>query len=91
MAQKRNGDILERGHIYFFYRPKMHGKTEEYKTPHAIKDIHRLDIILQPEKENSYRLLIVGQKHLPEAQTHEKLWMSIDLVTHKRTDILNAL
>jgi len=53
--------IIEQGDIFFFYRPKV--GTEEVE---GINDVQRFYMVTSPEDNNKYRLLLVGQKQLPE-------------------------
>jgi hypothetical protein len=52
--------VLERGDIYFAYRPKI-----EAQVARGFEDVARLYMILSPHVKRSYRLIIVGEKHLP--------------------------
>src|ERR1044072_9279590 len=63
MAQIREPiEILERGNVYFFYRPAA--GTE---TPQGLVDVQRFHIVLSPEGRDVLRVLTVGRKRLPEA------------------------
>jgi hypothetical protein len=52
--------VLERGNIYFAYRPRV-----EEDTAGALEDIQRFFMILSPYDSQQYRLLVVGRKRLP--------------------------
>jgi hypothetical protein len=72
--------MLEMGHIYFFYRPKV--SAEEV---HSDEDVARLHILLKPfsgdsENEHKNRFLLLGKKHLPDVSRHEKAWGYVDAV-----------
>ncbi|MFV9875499.1 MAG: hypothetical protein AB8U25_02680 [Rickettsiales endosymbiont of Dermacentor nuttalli] len=58
--------ILQKGSIYSIYRPKV--------IPHAntrIDDIQHFFIVLKPEKESKFIILILGKKVLPiNKETH---------------------
>jgi hypothetical protein len=54
-------NLLEQGHIYFFYRPRV-----ETHQPESAEEIQRLYIVLHPRGEKKYRLIIIGRKKLPE-------------------------
>ncbi|MBI4497430.1 MAG: hypothetical protein HY689_05980 [Chloroflexi bacterium] len=56
-------EILERGDIYFAYRPRV----DKFQV-HGFKDIQRLYLILKPRPAGRYRLLIIGHKQLPEVE-----------------------
>ncbi len=95
MANNENSsDIIERGDIFFFYRPKI--DTEEVKD---IKDVQRFYMITGTEsttsnkrKEDTYRLFLVGQKQLPEivegkSTLKERNWALNILTTTNAEDI----
>ncbi len=91
MEKPNDIKILEQGDIYFFYRPKVRSKDENKYTPRGIDDVQQFYIILKPENDNHYRLLIIGKKRLPKATKHQKYWAYIDLITTKKDELLNAL
>ncbi len=76
MAEDVN--LLERGNLYFFYRPRV-----EEKHPESEEDVQRFYMVLSPDDENRFRLAIVGQKELPEPQDsgHEKYWGFVKMVS----------
>lgn len=78
MAQRSDLPNIEKGNIYFFYRPKV-----EEKTPTSETDIQRFYVVLSPEKKHLYRLAVIGQKELPnpEESGHERYWGYINFVT----------
>jgi len=65
-------DVLEKGHIYFFYRPKV-----DVDNARNFEDVQRLYILLWPQKElgkednNKKRLIVVPKKKLPGKQNKE--------------------
>jgi hypothetical protein len=79
-----DGEILEQGDIYFFYRPKK--GAEEVK---GIEDVRRFFMVTAPEQENNnskknplYRLFVIGKKSLPEirkteARSSERYWARV--------------
>jgi len=69
---------LERGHIFFFYRPKV-GK----ETTHNFAEVQKTYIILYPETKgiNHCRLLIVPKKKLPDVnKKSDKVFSFVDHV-----------
>jgi hypothetical protein len=85
--------ILERGDIYFFYRPRV-ASDEKNKniTVQKSEDIQRFYFVLHPEKSSAYRLILIGKKKLPLiADKHEKEWALVDLVTSDRQALLDEL
>ncbi|HVZ11682.1 MAG TPA: hypothetical protein VG965_01505 [Patescibacteria group bacterium] len=53
-------EFLEYGDIYFFYKVKRNVE------PHGIADVSRFFIVLDPEKENPPRYIVMGNKWLPK-------------------------
>jgi hypothetical protein len=63
-AQHHESDILERGNIYFVYRPKV---EHEQGQVHGIEDVQRSYMILSPRGQDLLRLILLGRKKLPAA------------------------
>lgn len=77
---EREYDVLERGNLYFFYRPRV----EEHE-PEGREDLQNLYMVLSPHgKKNDYRLLVVGRQRMPdpEASGRERYWGFVDAVYH---------
>ncbi len=53
--------VLERGNIYFFYRPR-----KEEPSPTGWEELQRAYVILSPDEGNKHRLITIGHKKLPE-------------------------
>jgi hypothetical protein len=69
--------ILEQGDIFFFYRPKVRSEKVD-----NIEDVRRFFVVLAPESNNLYRLLVIGKKSLPEireteARSSERYWARV--------------
>src|SRR5260370_35135387 len=60
MATPRAASLLERGNIYFAYRPRVQAQTA-----HGFDDVQRFYVVLSPRGKASYRLIVIGQKKLP--------------------------
>jgi hypothetical protein len=52
--------VLERGDVYFFYRPRV-----EEAAPEGLAAVQRFFMVLSPHDKKRYRLLIIGRKRLP--------------------------
>lgn len=62
MDQQRDTQILERGSVYFAYRPKA-----DKGAAHGLKDVYQTFMILEPQQgRRRYRLIVMGHKELPE-------------------------
>src|SRR5215211_465171 len=90
---KKSIEIIEQGDIFFFYRRKV--DTEEVKD---IKDVQRFYMVTTPEEEKNdiYRLFLIGQKQLPEivegkSTSEEKNWALNILTTSNPDDIHKEL
>lgn len=60
MAKSERVEVLERGDIYFAYRPKI-----DVDSPKGIDDVQRLYMVLSPRDKDRYRMVVIGQKKLP--------------------------
>ena len=69
--------VLERGDIFFLYRPAV-GEED----PQSLADVQRFFLVLKPEAEEEFRLLVVGRKRLPDVGEHERFWGFVERVTH---------
>ena len=79
-------DTVERGDIFFFYRPKVN--TEE---PAGLDDVGRFHVVLRRQGGRLFRLLTIGRKRLPDIESHEREWGFVDDVTDRAEDIGAAL
>lgn len=71
-------EVLERGDIRFFYRPRV--GAGDVRT---LDDVQRFYVVLRPDGSNRHRVLIVGRKRLPEPDTHEREWAFVTEVTDR--------
>jgi hypothetical protein len=70
-------EILERGHIYFFYRKKI-----DTKEAHGLEDVQKLYLLLWPlQKESPLRLIVISKKKLPEIARHGKYFAFVEKVS----------
>ncbi|MFW5774656.1 MAG: hypothetical protein ACOCW2_00080 [Chitinivibrionales bacterium] len=76
-GEKENVTTLERGNIYFFYRPKI-----EQEKPQQVSDVQRMYFVMSPDNRQRYRLAIVGGKRMPDPSQSgtTRLWGFIDMV-----------
>jgi hypothetical protein len=92
MVRRDNrSEIIEEGDIFFFYRPKVGAEEVE-----DVKDVQRFYMVISPEDSNKYRLLLVGQKQLPEivegkSTSEEKNWALNILTTSSPNNIQKEL
>jgi hypothetical protein len=84
----QNNTVLERGNIYFVYRPKP--ETSEV---HGMKDVQRTMMILEPlQGKKRYRMITLGRKELPDPQGRGgTFWGFVSLVSNKPKNILEDL
>lgn len=88
MAWDRNkAEILERGDIYFVYRPKV-----EERSPEGFGDVQRLYVVLSPYGRQRYRLIAIGRKRLPRiGEGGEQNWGFVDMVASRAGDVEEEL
>lgn len=88
MATERRSKIkvLERGDIYFLYRPHLEGFA-----PEGLLDIRRFYMVLHPEGQERFRLIAIGKKKLPDSDSvAERHWGFIDGVFPGADDLRRA-
>jgi hypothetical protein len=87
-ADRATARLLERGHIYFAYRPKINAGEVR-----GLEDVERFYVILSPRGRDSYRLLFVGQKRLPGIIGPEdrKGWAFVEKVSSAAGEIEDEL
>jgi len=90
MADRAGGgevEILERGNIYFFYRPAV---GEE--TPKGLVDVQRFHFVLSPERRDLFRMITVGKKRLPEADdAGQRFWGFVEKVGQTSEEMVEEL
>ena len=64
-----NAELLEQGDLVFLYRPKVNEDA-----PSGPGDVQRFFLAMRPAGGKAVRLCVVGRKHLPDAERHERLW-----------------
>ncbi|CAI2192120.1 4244_t:CDS:2 [Funneliformis geosporum] len=73
--------ILQGGSIYFFYRPKVENSS---------KEVQRFFLVLQPQNQSKYQLLIVGKKQLPPTEK-ENYFLFLEAIKNSKEELLSAL
>ncbi len=72
-----NFSVLQKGSIYFFYRPKV-----QHSYAHSLDDVQGLLMVFKPIDLNKYIILRIGKKRLPEATSYfafvEKVCGTVD-------------
>jgi hypothetical protein len=80
-------EVLERGNIYFVFRPKV-----EHTSAEGLEDIQRFFVILSPYGQQRYRLIVIGRKKLPAiAGDQERNWAFVQKVSRKAEEIEDDL
>lgn len=67
---KENVKTLEKGNIYFFYRPKIDVK-EHISGKGGIQNFY---CVLSAKENKNTRLLLIGKEEMPGLSEHEKFW-----------------
>ncbi|KAI9015384.1 hypothetical protein DFJ74DRAFT_731742 [Hyaloraphidium curvatum] len=76
--------VLELGHVYFIYRPKVSAEHAE-----SLDDVQRMFMVLKPSKEGSAcRLINLGKKKLPGTGAgRERFWAYVELVAPSMAEL----
>lgn len=82
MAQVKGTGILERGSIYFLYRPKV-----QMEKATGERDVERFYMVLSPEGKELFREIIIGQKAMPRIRSKERNWAFVKMVTKKPKEL----
>ncbi len=86
MTDDNGSDVLERGDIFFAYRPSVGADAVE-----GVEDVQRFYMILRPDGGGRPRLLVLGRKRLADIPRHQRYWGFVDLVTRTPADIEKVL
>ncbi|KAL0484652.1 CTTNBP2 [Acrasis kona] len=95
ITKTSNERILEMGHIYFFYRPKVGVDKVQ-----GVQDVQRFFFILKPISANDAeakknRLVVVGKKMMPYINQHQNksnaFWSCIDIASNNLEDLTKEL
>jgi len=81
-------DIIERGRIYFFYRPKV-----QRAQPRGFADVQRLQLVLSSRDKEWYRVIVVGHKQLPDPRQagRARFWGYVESAGRDRDRIKASL
>jgi hypothetical protein len=80
-------EVLERGNIYFVYRPKV-----EHTSAAGLEDVQRFFIILSPFGKARHRLTVIGRKKLPAiTENQERHWGFVQKVARDAEEIEDEL
>lgn len=78
-----NLQVLERGNLYFVYRPKV-----EQKTVDSLDDIQQIHIILDVHGKDWFRLIALGKKRLPARDDdNQQGWGFVETVSDSAKDL----
>src|SRR4051794_39792493 len=78
--------VVERGDIFFFYRPRMDAREVD-----ELADVQRFFLNLKPDGRRRYRLIVAGQKRLPDPSRHERVWAFVAEVATRPTEVREDL
>ena len=88
--QDQSSEILEEGHIYFAYRPKVHAADEDEEPVEGIDDVQNFYLVLKPQG-GRFRLIKVGRKRLPDIEGHERNWGFVEMIADSGKEIEEEL
>ncbi|MDB5858484.1 MAG: hypothetical protein JWQ76_2173 [Ramlibacter sp.] len=76
-ANASRAEVLERGRIYFFYRPKV-----DRRQAGSLDDVARFYAVTHAQRKRKYRLIVIGEKRLPglARNTDRKTWGFVERV-----------
>lgn len=77
--------VLEKGSIYFIYRPKV-----EQETVKGMEDVQRFYIVLSPYRKDIYRLMVVGRQTMPDIGG-ERNWAFVQNIGRRPEDVEDEL
>ncbi|MBA3900092.1 MAG: hypothetical protein H0X62_07770 [Bacteroidetes bacterium] len=85
----KNEDVktLEKGNIFFFYRPKIDVKADIS----SANDVQNFYCLLSPQGNKEFRLIIIGKEHLPNISKKEKLWGFVSKASRSKNQIKKEL
>jgi hypothetical protein len=77
-------DILERGDLFFFYRPRVHS-ADDFELVRGPEDVGRAFMILRSHERGTFRLVVLGRKRLPAQRERE--WAQVERVGRREEDM----
>ncbi len=83
-------ETLERGNIYFAYRPKVREAGEETRIE-GLGEVERTYIILSVSGRRMYRRIVIGRKKLPDVESRERVWEFVERVSQNPEKIEDEL
>jgi hypothetical protein len=82
-ANQATPQVLEKGNIYFVYRPRV-----EHEEVNSIDDIQQTHIILDVDGKSCFRLITLGKKSLPELHSdNSQGWSFVEVVSDSAKDL----
>lgn len=85
-----SSEVLERGSIYFLYRPKVRSPGEN-RPVESLDDVERTWIILSPANSRRYRRLAIGRKKLPDIHERNRYWGFVEVVGNRPEEVQEDL
>jgi hypothetical protein len=76
----RSSRVLETGDVFFYYRPRV--RLDEV---HGLEDVQRFFVVLEPQRRQLHRRLVVGRKRLPDIHSRERVWAFVADIVETRT------
>src|SRR4051812_26596179 len=78
---KKEINVLQSGNVYFFYWPRV-GDNE--------KEVRHFFVVLHPQNQEKYQLLMVGKKHLPATEKDNYL-LFLEAIKKDKNELLQSL
>jgi hypothetical protein len=84
-------EVLEQGHIFFIYRPKVRSPGEDEDiAAEDLDDVGDFYIVLKPYG-GRFRLINIGRKRLPDIDGHERNWGFVEMLADSGREIEGEL
>jgi hypothetical protein len=88
--QIRDATALERGDIFFFYRPRV-APLGDAPQIQGLIDVARTHVVLHPRDKGLYRLIVLPRKRLPDVTRHEREWAFVEKVAREAGEVEREL
>lgn len=88
---QRGDNIVERGTVRFFYRPKVDEQDAGSVQQESLNDVQRFYMVMAPQGRSFFRLLVIGRKRLPAADDHERNWGFVEAVSNSESELEQGL
>lgn len=86
---------MEKGHVFFFYRPKVEESEEQQHQITSLNDVAKFYMLLSPLSSSSedrvHTLLVMTGKMLPRLAQHDRRGAFVDMTSTDLSEIISIL